>query len=55
MKKRHGAAQIVALLRQAEVALGKGEKVPEVCVLLGSQGSQTFALGSRLPGRPNSK
>ncbi len=28
MKKRHGAEQIVAMLRQADVALGKGEKIP---------------------------
>ena len=35
MKKRHGAEQIVAMLRQADVALGKGEKVPEVCKQLG--------------------
>jgi transposase-like protein len=35
MKKRHSAEQIVALLRQADVALGKGEKVPEVCKQLG--------------------
>ena len=35
MKKRHGAEQIVGLLRQADVALGKGEKVPEVCKQLG--------------------
>ena len=31
MKKRHGAEQIVAKLRQADVDLGKGLKVPEVC------------------------
>ncbi len=31
MKKRHSAEQIVALLRQADVALGKEMKVPEVC------------------------
>jgi putative transposase len=31
MKKRHSAEQIVALLRQADVALGKDLKVPEVC------------------------
>jgi hypothetical protein len=31
MKKRHDGGQIVALLPQAEVALGKGQKVPEVC------------------------
>ncbi len=35
MKKRHSAEQIVGLLRQADVALGKGEKVPEVCKQLG--------------------
>ncbi len=35
MKKRHGAEQIVGMLRQADVALGKGEKVPEVCKQLG--------------------
>ncbi len=28
MKKRHSAEQIVGLLRQADVALGKGERVP---------------------------
>jgi putative transposase len=31
MKKRHSAEQIVAMLRQADVELGKGLKVPEVC------------------------
>jgi len=31
MKKRHSAEQIVSLLRQEDVALGKGEKVSEVC------------------------
>jgi putative transposase len=31
MKKRPGAEQIVAKLREADVALGKGLKVPEVC------------------------
>ena len=31
MKKRHSAEQIVAKLRQADVDLGKGLKVPEVC------------------------
>jgi transposase len=35
MKKRHGAEQIVAKLRQADVELGKGMKVPEVCKQLG--------------------
>ncbi len=31
MKTRHSAEQIVAKLRQADVELGKGLKVPEVC------------------------
>ena len=35
MKKRHGAEQIVAKLRQADAELGKGLKVPEVCKQLG--------------------
>jgi len=35
MKKRHSAEQIVAKLRQADVELGKGLKVPEVCRALG--------------------
>ena len=35
MKKRYGAEQIVAMLRQADVGLGKGLRVPEVCKELG--------------------
>ena len=35
MKKRHSAEQIVAKLRQADIELGKGLKVPEVCRQLG--------------------
>jgi transposase-like protein len=35
MKKRHSAEQIVAMLRQADVDLGKGLKVPETCKQLG--------------------
>ena len=35
MKKRHSAEQIVAKLRQADVDLTKGLKVPEVCKQLG--------------------
>jgi putative transposase len=53
MKKRHGAEQIVGLLREADVALGKGQKVPEVCKQLGiSENSDshcppchTFSIG----------
>ena len=35
MKKRHSAEQIVAKLRKADIELGKGLKVPEVCKRLG--------------------
>ena len=35
MKKRHTAEQIVAKLREAEVELAKGHKVPEVARKLG--------------------
>ena len=33
-QKRHTVDQIVAKLRKADVELGKGKKVPEVCKLL---------------------
>jgi len=35
MKKRRSAEQIVGLLRQADVDLGKGAHVPDVCQRLG--------------------
>lgn len=35
MKKRHSPEQILAKLRQADIELGKGLKVPEVCRQLG--------------------
>ena len=41
MKKRHSTEQIVAKLRQADVALGKGLEAPEVCRELGI-GEQTY-------------
>ena len=34
-QKRYGVDQIIAMLRRADVELGKGKKVPEVCKLLG--------------------
>ena len=40
-QKRHGVDQIVPMLRRADVELGKGKKVPEVCKLLGIAG-QTY-------------
>ena len=33
-QKRHGIDQIIPKLRRADVELGKGKKVPEVCKLL---------------------
>jgi transposase-like protein len=41
MKPRYRAEQIVAKLRQADVDLGKGLKVPEVCKALGIR-EQTY-------------
>ena len=35
MKNRHSAEQVVAMLRQADMGLGKGLRVPEVCKQLG--------------------
>ncbi len=35
MKKRYKPEQIVGMLRQADVELGKGLRVPEVCKQLG--------------------
>ena len=34
-QKRHSVDEIVAKLRQADVELGKGKKVPEVCKSMG--------------------
>lgn len=31
MKKRHSGPQIVAKLRQADVLIGRGKSIPEVC------------------------
>ncbi len=31
MKKKHSGPQIVAKLRQADVLIGQGKSVPEVC------------------------
>ncbi len=33
-QKRHSVDQIVTMLRKADVELGKGKKVPEVCKLI---------------------
>ena len=41
-QKRHTVDQIVAKLRKADVELGKGKKVPEICKLLEVTLPQTF-------------
>ena len=33
-QKRHSVDQIIGKLRQADIQLGKGKKVPEVCKIL---------------------
>ncbi len=33
-QKRHSVDQIIGKLRQADIELGKGKKVPEVCKIL---------------------
>jgi len=43
MKKRRSTEQIVGLLRQADVDLGKGMNVPDVCRRLGIS-QQTYYL-----------
>ena len=43
-QKRHTVDQIVAKLRKADVALGKGKKVPEICKLLETQLLETQLL-----------
>ncbi len=40
-QNRHSVDQIIAKLRRADVELGKGKKVPEVCKTLGITG-QTY-------------
>ncbi len=56
MKKRHSAEQIVSMLRQADVQLGKGMRVPEACKHLGIS-EQTYyrwrqKYGGMDPHRP---
>jgi len=44
MQNRYSAEQIVGLLRQADVHLGKGMNVPDVCRRLGIS-QQTYYRG----------
>jgi hypothetical protein len=40
-QKRHTVDQIVAKLHKADVELGKGKKVPEICKLLEVQAARS--------------
>ncbi len=58
MKAKHSPEQIVAKLRQADVGLGKGLRVPEVVKQLGIS-EQTYyrwrtKYGGMAPGWPGS-
>ena len=50
MKKRHSAEQIVGILRQADVLLGKGAKVPEVGKQLGISEQTYYRWKSKFGG-----
>ena len=50
MKKRHSAEQIVSKLRQADVALGKGLRVPDVCKELGISEQTYYRWGQKYGG-----
>jgi len=52
MKKRRSTEQIVGLLRQADVDLGKGSTVPDVCRWLGisQQTDYRWRTGHRRAG-----
>ena len=43
-QKRHRVAPIISKLHRADVALGKGKKVPEVCKRIGIA-EQTYHRG----------
>ena len=51
-QKRHTVDQIVAKLRKADVALGKGKKVPEICKLLETQLLETQLLEIHVARNP---
>ena len=48
-QKRHRVDQIISKLRRADVELGKGKKVPEVCKLIGIA-EQTYYRGRQKYG-----
>ena len=50
MKTRHSPEQIVSKLRQADIELGKGLKVPEVCKHLGISEQTYFRWRTKYGG-----
>jgi hypothetical protein len=52
MKKRRSAEQIMGLLRQADVDLGKGMNVPDVCRRLGITAGLIPTTAASRPGMP---
>ena len=53
-QKRHTVDQIVAKLRKADVELGKGKKVPEICKLLEVTEQTYYRCLRRSPVTPQS-
>ena len=50
MNKRHTPEQIVAMLRQADIELGKGLRVPEACKKLGITEQTYYRLRQKYGG-----
>ncbi len=50
-QKRHTVEQILAKLRRADVELGRGKKVPEICKLLKTTDQTYFPPLARAPPR----
>ena len=49
-KTRYTTEQIIEKLREADVALGKGQKVPEVCKTLGVTGQTCYRWRQKYGG-----
>ena len=47
-QKRYTAEQIIPMLRRADVELGQGKKIPEVCKLLGITQQTYLPLASEV-------
>ena len=50
-QKRHRVDQIISKLRRADVELGKGKKVPEVCKLIGIAEQTYYRWRQKYGGR----